>query len=215
MEKTIQILIYIHAAFGGIALLAGGISLLAEKGKTVHKKSGLLFYYAMMISGLLAMFVAVLPNHESPFLFSVGIYSLYFVIMGKRAVSYKTNQSNLSLDRFISLIMIFTGFLMIFLGPLLNNTINPVLVVFGSLGIILSTKDMIVFRKPNALKKVWLKLHLSKMLGGYISATTAFVVVNEYFPNVYAWFVPSIVGGFIIAYWIRKINNKTQTSKIM
>jgi putative ATP-dependent endonuclease of OLD family len=31
MEKTIQILIYIHAAFGGFALLAGFVSIIAKE----------------------------------------------------------------------------------------------------------------------------------------------------------------------------------------
>ena len=46
MEETIQILIYIHAGFGGIALLSGLLSLIAKKGKEIHKKSGLIFFYS-------------------------------------------------------------------------------------------------------------------------------------------------------------------------
>ena len=67
MEQTIQILIYLHAAFGGIALFAGLLSIITKKGQQIHKKSGLIFYYAMLLSGGIAMLVAVLPNHESPF----------------------------------------------------------------------------------------------------------------------------------------------------
>ena len=79
MEKAIQILIYIHATFGGIALLTGLISIIAKKGKPIHKKFGLVFFYSMILSGIIAMIVAVLPKHESPFLFVVGVFSLYFV----------------------------------------------------------------------------------------------------------------------------------------
>ena len=49
MEKTIQIVIYIHAAFGGIALLAGLVSIIAKKGKNIHRKSGLIFFYSMVV----------------------------------------------------------------------------------------------------------------------------------------------------------------------
>jgi hypothetical protein len=49
------------------------------------------------------------------------------------------------------------------------------------------------------------------MLGGYISATTAFVVVNGFFPSFYGWFIPGIFGGLIIAYWMRKLNRITKT----
>ena len=47
------------------------------------------------------------------------------------------------------------------------------------------------------------------MLGGYISATTAFVVENNFFPSFYGWFIPEIIGGLIITYWSRKINKRT------
>ena len=209
MEKTIQILIYIHAAFGGIALLAGSVSIIAKKGKNIHRKSGLIFFYSMMLSGIIAMIVAVLPNHESPFLFAVGIFSLYFVLTGNRALNFKRKNPDLKIDKLISIIMIATGVLMILLPIILTKSINIVLVVYAIVGIIFSVSDLILFRNPERLRKGWLKLHLGKMLGGYISATTAFVVVNEFFPSFYGWFIPGIVGGFVIAYWMRKMNKKT------
>ncbi len=206
MEKTIQILIYIHAAFGGIALLTGLISIIAKKGKPIHKKFGLIFFYSMMLSGIIAMIVAVLPKHESPFLFAVGIFSMYFVLTGKRALNFKRKDPDLKIDKWISIIMILTGIFMILMPILLTKSINITLVVFAIVGIIFSVRDLTLFKNPERLRKGWLKLHLGKMFGGYISATTAFVVVNEFFPSFYGWFIPGIVGGFIIAYWIRKIN---------
>mgnify|MGYP001267118256 FL=1 len=214
MEKTIQILIYIHAAFGGIALLAGLVSIIAKKGKNIHRKSGLIFFYSMMLSGIIAMIVAVLPNHESPFLFAVGIFSLYFVLTGNRALNFKRKNPDLKIDKLISIIMITTGVLMILLPIILTKSINIVLVVYAIVGIIFSVSDLILFRNPERLRKGWLKLHLGKMLGGYISATTAFVVVNEFFPSFYGWFIPGIVGGFVIAYWMRKMNKKTVAIKV-
>lgn len=209
MEKTIQILIYIHAAFGGLALLSGFISMVVKKGKIVHKKSGLLFFYSMMLSGIIAMFVALLPNHESPFLFAVGVFSLYFILTGKRALNFKIEKPNLKIDKLISKIMIFTGILMILLPIIFTKSINIVLVVFAIIGIIFSIKDLLLFKKPEQLKKEWLKLHIGKMIGGYISASTAFVVVNQYFPSFYGWFIPGIIGSFFITYWMRKLNKKT------
>ena len=214
MEKTIQILIYIHAAFGGIALLAGLVSIIAKKGKNIHRKSGLIFFYSMMLYGIIAMIVAVLPNHESPFLFAVGIFSLYFVLTGNRALNFKRKKTDLKIDKLISIIMIATGVLMILLPIILTKSINIVLVVYAIVGIIFSVSDLILFRNPERLRKGWLKLHLGKMLGGYISATTAFVVVNEFFPSFYGWFIPGIVGGFVIAYWMRKMNKKTVAIKV-
>ena len=43
------------------------------------------------------------------------------------------------------------------------------------------------------------------MIGGYIAATTAFVVVNEFFSGLYGWFVPGLIGGIYIGYWMSKL----------
>lgn len=214
MEKSIQILIFIHASFGGLALISGLISMIAKKGKNIHKKSGLIFFYSMVLCGFSAMTVAILPNHKNPFLFAVGIFSLYFVLTGNRALNFKNKNPNLRIDRYISIVMIVTGALMISLPILLTKSINIILVVFAIVGIIFSVRDLMLFNKPERLKKGWLKLHLGKMIGGYISATTAFVVVNDFFPSFYGWFIPGIIGSFIITYWIRKLNRKTVANTV-
>lgn len=208
MENFVKILILIHAVFGGVALFSGLISIIARKGRTIHKKFGLLFFYSMMLSGIIAMIVAVLPNHKNPFLFAIGIFSLYFVLTGKRALNFKRKNIDLKIDKLISIIMIITGVSMISLPIFLTKSINIVLVVFAIIGIIFSVKDLLLFNNPKQLKKEWLKLHLGKMLGGYISATTAFVVVNNFFSSFYGWFIPGIFGGFIITYWMMKIKRK-------
>jgi uncharacterized membrane protein len=208
MEQFIRILIYIHAFFGGIALLTGLVSILVKKGNKTHRKTGIFFYYSMLTSGITAMTVALLPKHEDPFLFAVGIFSLYFVLTGYRALRFKNRNPRLIIDKFISITMMVTGVLMILLPIILHNNINLVLLVFAIVGIIFSIRDFMLFSNLKRLRKNWLKLHLGKMLGGYISATTAFVVVNNFFSSYYGWFIPGIIGSLIIAYWMRKINLK-------
>lgn len=206
--KIVQLLIYSHAAFGGIALLSGLIALLVTKGKTIHKKSGKLFYYAMLFSALTALIIASLPEHESPFLFSIGIFSSYFIVTGYRSLRFKNNNLNLKTDKIISWIMIGTAALILLYNPIVNHKINIVLTSFGIIGLFFSVRDLMLYKNTNRLKQVWLKLHLGKMLGSYIAAITAFVVVNNFFPSFYGWFIPGTIGGFYIVYWIRKLNKK-------
>ena len=207
-EKVIRALILTHASFGGIALLAGLAALIVKKGKSVHKKAGKVFYYSMLFSALSALIISVLPNHESPFLFAVGVFSSYFILTGYRALNYKMHNPALTVDRTLSWIMILVGITMILYPLLLDGSVNVVLLVFGVVGIFFASRDFRLYKDPKRLKKGWLKLHLGKMIGGYISAATAFVVVNEFFPGVYGWFIPGIIGGFYIAYWMMKINRK-------
>ena len=205
MESAINILIITHATFGGIALLTGLISIIAYKGKNLHKKSGKFFVYTMITSGLIAMFIAVLPNHECPFLFAIGIFSTYLALTGYRALRFKRKSINLKLDIVLAWIMAVTGFLMIILPTVLTQRFNIVLGVFGILGISLAIQDLMLFRNSKRLRKGWLKMHIGKIMGGYISAVTAFIVVNQLIPGIYGWLIPSLIGSVFIAYWMRRV----------
>ncbi|MCA6365721.1 MAG: DUF2306 domain-containing protein [Cytophagales bacterium] len=208
IEKATRILIYSHAFLGGIALFSGMVSLIAKKGKTIHRKSGKVFLFSMLSSALTALIISVLPNHESAFLFSIGVFSSYLILTGYRAISYKSKNVNLTIDKIISWTMIVLAFLMMFYNPIFNNKVNIVLTVFGIVGLFLSIRDLILYKNIERLTAGWLKLHLGKMIGGYISATTAFVVVNDFFPSFYGWFIPGIIGGFYITYWMNKLKSK-------
>ncbi|MFT5723432.1 MAG: putative membrane protein [Bacteroidia bacterium] len=210
---NIQILIYAHAGLGGLALLAGATALFAKKGSWLHKKSGKSFYWTMLATALLALSISILPKHESPFLFAIGIFSTYFIISGYRALQYKHQKSNLIADKIIAWVMIVTGISMILYPVIQKNSTNVVLTVFGSIGLIFAIRDLTSFKNLDQLKSDYLKLHAGKMIGAYISAVTAFVVVNELIPSIYGWFIPGIIGGVYIAYWMRKLNKKSGKKK--
>ena len=44
-------LLPIHIAAGGLAIVLGAIALSVKKGGTIHRRSGLLFVYAMLVMG--------------------------------------------------------------------------------------------------------------------------------------------------------------------
>jgi len=48
-------LLPIHIAAGGLALVLGAVALMVKKGGTIHRRSGLLFVYAMLIMGVSAV----------------------------------------------------------------------------------------------------------------------------------------------------------------
>ncbi|HSP15478.1 MAG TPA: hypothetical protein VLV78_12065 [Thermoanaerobaculia bacterium] len=63
-------LLPIHIAAGGLALVLGAVALLVKKGGTVHRRSGMLFVYAMLVMGATA---AILGNALG------GLMTAYFV----------------------------------------------------------------------------------------------------------------------------------------
>ncbi|GAB4457704.1 MAG: hypothetical protein Fur0028_12140 [Bacteroidales bacterium] len=207
IERIAEILIYfIHAPLGGIALLTGGISLIAKKGNNVHKKSGRVFFFSMLFSAISAFIISVLPNHESPFLFSIGLFSIYFLISGLRSLKFKQKEFQLKTEKIIAYLITLTGIVMILYPVLLFSKLNIILTVFGVVGIVFGLRDLKLFKDIKRLKKNWLKLHLGKMTGGYIAATSAFFVVNQILPGIWNWFVPGIIGSGYITYWMIKLN---------
>jgi hypothetical protein len=158
----------------------------------------------MMACGISAFLISVLPGHESPFLFAVGIFSLFFVLTGYRALQFKRKNHNLMFDKIIAYVMIVSGVLMITLPPLLTAKMDIVLTVFGAVGIYFSIQDLRLFQNRKKLRATWLNQHLTRMMGGFIAAVTAFVVVNQILPGVVGWLLPGAVGSIIISYWVRK-----------
>jgi uncharacterized membrane protein len=209
IEKLAEILIYyIHAPLGGIALLAGGIALIVKKGNSIHKKSGIIFFYTMLISAITSFIISILPNHESPFLFSIGLFSSYFLISGIRSLNFKRKEFSLRIDKIIAYLIIIVGICMVLYPVILHSKLNIILTVFGIVGLVFGIRDLRHFKDLNHLKKSWLKLHLGKMSGGYIAAVTAFFVVNQILPGIWNWFVPGILGSVYITYWMKKVNKK-------
>lgn len=193
MQSIVQYTIYLHAALGGVALLSGLVALASAKGKKTHRLSGKVFYYTMLACAALAIIIAVLPGHVSEFLFSIGIFSAYSVLMGYRALSYKKAHHDYAVDKILAAIMLLNGVGMVTYTLLLAASKNVVMLTFGIAAIYFAVSDGVAFLHPEKTQKRWLVLHLGKMTGGFIAALTAFVVVNNLLPGVWAWFVPSVV----------------------
>jgi len=213
MEAYITWLIYFHAAFGGIALCIGTISIIVKKGSKLHKRAGKVFYFSMLVSALTSLVIAMLPNHENPFLFSIGVFTIYLLLTGYRGLRFKGREVVLRIDSIISICTVVTGIGMLLTPVLMNQNINIVLFVFGLLAALFGIRDLRLYKNKELLKKSWLKIHIGKMTGAYISAVSAFLVVNDLFYSLLNWFLPTILGSLYITYWILKVDNKLPKTK--
>ena len=72
-------LLPIHVAAGGLAMVLGAVALLAPKGATVHRRSGLLFVVAMVTMGFSGSALALQNGPSDPNV-TGGFLSAYFVI---------------------------------------------------------------------------------------------------------------------------------------
>lgn len=204
-------LIYFHAALGGIALLSGFIAAISTKGSKPHKRFGVIFHHSMIASIILSIIIAASPERWNPFLLGIGFFSLYAVVSGRRCLKSKMNGYDFNLDRFLAVIYIINGFLMVFAPYFFQNKMNIVLAVFGTLSVFGGINDLLAYKNPSKYAKERIKHHINKISGGYIAAVTAFIVVNELLPGYWAWFTPSVIGIIFATYYNVKFRNKQTT----
>ncbi len=71
-------LLPIHVAAGGLAMVLGAVALLVKKGGSIHRRSGLLFVCAMLVMGTTASILGFRqsPTDENVF---AGFMTAYFV----------------------------------------------------------------------------------------------------------------------------------------
>jgi hypothetical protein len=78
-------LLPIHIVAGGLAVVLGAVALLASKGATLHRKSGLLFVYVMLIMGFSGSILALRLSLRNMNVLG-GFMSAYFVVTGLTTV---------------------------------------------------------------------------------------------------------------------------------
>jgi uncharacterized membrane protein len=71
-----QMLLTVHIAAGGVAIVFGGMALLAPKGRMLHRRIGILFVYSMLTLGISASILGFLKGQNANVL--GGLTSVYF-----------------------------------------------------------------------------------------------------------------------------------------
>ena len=207
MELLFKILIIIHATASGIGFITGPGALMVQKGGKAHRALGKVFYWAMIVASCFALVISNMPKHENFFLFTIGIFTLYMVLTGRRFLSLKKlhkDQNATAADWVIAALMAIAGGTMIGYGIKMfsTNTIGIVLMAFGFLSIRYVVSSIMLFRKKNVKPNSWLLEHISRMIGANIAAFTAFLVVNNTFlPPLVAWLGPTVVFVPLIIYF--------------
>jgi uncharacterized membrane protein len=204
MENFYKIFLGIHILSGFTALFSGFIAIVAQKGKKVHKITGLTFFISMIMVCVSAILISLMKDNR--FLLHIGIFSFYLVYSGYRSVKNKSLIPSI-MDWVLLLTAFVNCLVMVWSGQL-------VLIVFGLLGASLAAQDAKLFydiiKQNEILKNKWLLRHISMMLGGYIATFTAFIVVNISLQSLpwLPWLLPTIVGTPLIAYWTKKYQPK-------
>jgi uncharacterized membrane protein len=205
----IQTILFLHILNGVAALAAAGIAVGSAKGGWLHRRSGNIYTLAMAFVGLSALVLAVV--HPNPFLFAVGVFSLYLVFTGWRAARVRDGRPR-GLDHAGGAVMVLAGIGMLGWGAqglLAGDGAQPViLLVFGSIGLTLALSDWRDWGRGPITGKARIARHLSRMLGGTIATVTAAGVVNlSFLPDLLVWLGPTALITPIIFWWTARVTH--------
>ncbi len=192
--------------------------MLTQKGGRAHRLAGKIYFGGMTAVFIGAVVVAL--AHRNDFLLMVGFFSYYMTVRGYRILSLKKlnkGQKFAPLDWIIisvSAIFIFTLIVWGVWAWMQGSGMGIVGLVFGLIGLTFLVNDIKTFINPPTEKMHWWYTHIASMGGSYISATTAFIVVNIQLPQYQwvLWIIPSLVGGILIRNTIRKYKRQFATN---
>ena len=209
MEQFFKILLIIHIIAGSIGLFTGTINIIRKKGDKLHRLVGKYFFYSMIINAVAGFVMSIL--HNNLFLLIIAVFSFYMTATGQRFLSLKRlnyGQKAKRIDWMLSITMIlFALFFIVFGFYLLSNDNNfgIILLVFGSISVLMARTDIHIYSGIIKVKNYWLLIHIQRMIGAYIAALTAFLVVNNtYLPSIVAWLLPTVLLTPLIFYWSKK-----------
>lgn len=206
MDNLYLITLITHIISGYTALTIGAVVIFARKGNRVHRLLGRIFYFAMLGVALTSIGLSVYK--ELLFLFHIALFVLYQTYAGFRSVRDKTLFPAMG-DYFILIMAFINGIFML-------KSLIPVLMIFGAINMFLIYMDLRIYysmiKKTEIKKLTWLARHIGMMIGSYIAAITAFLVVNINGTGHYFWIVwlgPTLVLVPVIRFFVNKYTKKS------
>ena len=200
-----------------MALLVGLVPMLSQKGTSLHRRTGLVYVWCMIIVAATAILLCGLQPFRMFRLFLAGIadFSFYLCMSGWRATKQKKGLYA-PFDKVLAYVTLLSGGGMIAFGVylLVLNGLQFFPIVFTFFGVLTSRFALEDARKLGrpAEKQQWFFQHFIRMGGSYIATFTAAVVTNFYrfaptstpgWVNTVIWIAPAVIGGWFIGRTVR------------
>ena len=182
-------LLPIHIGAGGLAIVLGAVALSAKKGGTIHRRSGLLFVYAMLIMAVSASILSLLKGRADGNVLA-GVLTAYFVgtaLTTVRPVSPWTRRINavaLTVAVVLAAGCAFTGARMINtpgrdLNGVPNQTAGMMSLIVGVLLVMAAAGDVRIMRFGRPRGGPRLARHLWRMCFALFIAAGSFFSLRE------------------------------------
>jgi hypothetical protein len=212
----------LHVVFGTVALAAVPLALAVRKGGKWHRIAGIVFTVSMFAVLFSAGFLWQAKGHL--FLVPLAAVTAYLIFNAWRVIARRRRKRpdpiDDNVDRLAAIAAIAAAIATAYRGvtantPLLKS-IAPALVGIGGIGICFGLNELIGFTAPRT-RPGWQFAHLSAMIASYISATTAFLVINaHHVPMIFRWLVPSSIGAAaIVAFSLNVLRNNWRIERAL
>ena len=143
-----QTILPVHIVAGGLALLFGYVALYATKGATLHRRSGILFVYAMVAMSLSGALMDAVSTWRITVNVVAGLLTFYFVTTALLTVRQRS-QASLWMDRATVLFVVTVSVLAFAAGFELAGRRSPEAApsfMFGIVGSLAAAGDIRMIR---------------------------------------------------------------------
>ncbi len=178
-------LLPVHVVAGGLAIVLGAVALSVKKGGTIHRRSGLLFVYAMLVMGTSASILEYLktPNWTNVCVTLMTAYFVVTALLTVRPVSSWTGRIHvaaLSVAAGLALVDILGG-VKAFHSPrgILNGAPFPMFFVLAAVLILAAAGDLRVLRRGMPSGGPRLARHLWRMCFALFIAAGSFFSIRS------------------------------------
>lgn len=195
----------LHIVSGSCAFVLAPVALITAKGGKAHRQWGMVYFWAML--GVTISALTMAAYRPLLFLGLVAIFSFYsafvaYRVLGQKA-AYKGMRVATALD-WVAAAITFTASALLFLFGAVRPTwvqgLGIPAMVFGGIGIWIAANAVWNFTHTPKEKMFWWYGHLQGMMGSYIAAWTAFLVVTIG-PRIghghspwWLWVLPTVIG---------------------
>ena len=202
-----SVVLFIHIAFGSVALLTAALAFLTKKGPKFHAKVGRIYAFAMIGVGLTAGVLWWMGSTD--FLLFIAFFSTYMVLVGwrlgqnRRGLVSNIDQALMGIGTIGTLGLLFISADIAFggIGPWGEEASFAIVpLVFSFICGSLTYFQRLSLKSGTAPRgKERIRLHGIFMGAGTISTVTAFSL-TAIGGGIVVWLLPTVIGSALITY---------------
>jgi uncharacterized membrane protein len=214
----LRMMLLVHIVAGGLGIVAGFVALYAAKGATLHRKSGMLFVYAMVTMSVLAAVIAAFEGVETSV--TGGLLTAYLVVTALTTVRPPgagwrwLAPGGMLVALAVGLANVTWGLEALASGERMRQGVpTPMFFIFGAVALSAGLSDVRILRSGGLQGAARLARHLWRMcFAVFIAAASFFLGQADKFPEPLRipalLAIPVLTPLLAMLYWLWRVRIK-------